>query len=112
VDNPEGLLLPGMTARVRMEVARAEQVLAVHEAALRFTPPEAQPAELRSRVWRRVSGSQLDPVRVKVGISDGVHAEVAPLAGSALSVGDELVVGLAQIEPGSDVPRITLGKGK
>ena len=44
VDNPDNLLLPGMSARVRMEVARAENALSVREAALRFAPPDAEPA--------------------------------------------------------------------
>ncbi len=38
VDNPDGKLLPGMTATVKFMTARAENVLAVTNAALRFTP--------------------------------------------------------------------------
>ena len=112
VQNPKGLLLPGMTARVRMNVAHAENVLAVHEAALRFIPPDAEPAALRSRVWRRIGKNQLDPVMVTVGISDGVHSQVTAVNGSQLAVGDALVVGLTEANEESDAPRITLGKGK
>ncbi len=38
VDNPDGKLLPGMTATVKFMTAKAENVLAVTNAALRFTP--------------------------------------------------------------------------
>ena len=41
VSNPEGRLLPGMTATVKFETAVAENVLTVPTAALRFTPPDA-----------------------------------------------------------------------
>jgi HlyD family secretion protein len=39
VDNPEGRLLPGMTANVRLIVAQKPDVLRVPNAALRFRPP-------------------------------------------------------------------------
>lgn len=38
VENKEGLLLPGMTAEVHIQVARAEDVLRVPASALRFRP--------------------------------------------------------------------------
>ena len=47
VSNPDGKLLPGMTATVEFVVASAEDVLKVANAALRFKPPEAQLAEAR-----------------------------------------------------------------
>lgn len=39
VANPEGRLMPGMTASVRLEVERHEDVLRVPNAALRYRPP-------------------------------------------------------------------------
>src|SRR5437764_2515297 len=42
VDNPQGKLLPGMTARVSFLTKAAENVLAVPNAALRFKPTDAQ----------------------------------------------------------------------
>jgi HlyD family secretion protein len=39
VNNTDGSLLPGMTATVDFETARADSVLTVPNAALRFTPP-------------------------------------------------------------------------
>jgi len=38
VENKQGLLLPGMTAEVQIQVAKAEEVLRVPAAALRFRP--------------------------------------------------------------------------
>lgn len=43
VDNPELILLPGMTAYVNIVVAQKEDVLLVPNAALRFKPPEDAP---------------------------------------------------------------------
>ena len=43
--NPDLALLPGMTANVRIEVARRDDALKVANAALRFEPPGAAPAE-------------------------------------------------------------------
>ncbi|MEJ2175572.1 MAG: efflux RND transporter periplasmic adaptor subunit [bacterium] len=42
--NPDLALLPGMTANVRVEVDRRDEVLTVANAALRFQPPDAAPA--------------------------------------------------------------------
>ena len=112
VDNPERLLRPGYSARVQMEVRSAKQVLAVHEAALRFVPESAEPAPLRSRVFRRVGAEQLEAVPVKAGISDGLYTAVEPLEGAVLNVGDALAIGFVRPEQGSRGPRVTLDKKK
>jgi len=49
VDNSDGRLLPGMTATVDFVVSRAESVLTVPNAALRFKPTEAMVAALQAR---------------------------------------------------------------
>jgi HlyD family secretion protein len=49
VDNTDGRLLPGMTATVDFVVSRAESVLTVANAALRFKPTEAMVAALQAR---------------------------------------------------------------
>ena len=108
VENPDGLLLPGMTARVRMEVARAENVLAVHEAALRYSPQGADPASPRSRVWKRTGPAELHPVPVRTAISDGVYTEIELPEPGSLEEGDELAVGLLRPES-TNAPRVTLG---
>jgi HlyD family secretion protein len=49
VDNPQGKLLPGMTARVNFLTKTAENVLEVPNSALRFKPTDAQLAELKAQ---------------------------------------------------------------
>lgn len=55
VANPDGTLLPGMTATVEFVVASAENVLKVSNAALRFRPPEALAAEVRARFQKEMA---------------------------------------------------------
>ena len=96
VSNPDLKLKPGMTANVSIIVAHKDNVLQIKNAALRYRPAEATPAELGSRspgpVGARgsggrerrtsgrtvylLSGGQPKPVQIKTGISDGVVTEV------------------------------------
>ncbi|MET0340873.1 MAG: efflux RND transporter periplasmic adaptor subunit [Polyangiales bacterium] len=112
VDNPEHLLRPGYSARVQMQVREAKQVLAVHEAALRFVPENAEPGELRTRVFKKIDTEQLEPIAVRPGISDGLYTAVEPVNGATLSVGDNLAIGFVRPEQGSRGPRVTLDKKK
>lgn len=110
VDNQDGALLPGMSARVRMEVARAEQALSVHEAALRFSPDDAAPAPPRSRVFVKRGVGELEAVNVEAGISDGVYTAIEPAQGARLQEGDEVAIGL--LRPGQVTgkkPNVSLG---
>jgi len=106
-DNPMGRLLPGMTANVSIIVARKDNVIQIKNAALRYRPAEAAPAEMGSRspapgagrgAGRReqrpsertvyvLSGSRPTPVQIKTGISDGVVTEVV----EGLKEGDRVV---------------------
>ncbi|MDH3202896.1 MAG: efflux RND transporter periplasmic adaptor subunit [Myxococcales bacterium] len=99
-ENPERLLLPGMTAQVRINVAQVEDVLAVREAALRFTPDGASAAPPRSRVWR-IRGEVLEEMPVEVGLSDGAITEVRPTEPDSLDVDDPIAIGLALDGPGN-----------
>jgi HlyD family secretion protein len=102
--NPDLLLMPGMTATLSIHVARAENVLAVPNAALRFLPPpEHQAPEVPAgpAVWRLDARGRLEAVPVSPGLSDGVFTEVR--AGD-LREGDRLAVGLTTA-PGSPAPR-------
>jgi HlyD family secretion protein len=86
VDNPEQKLFPGMTTNVSILVARREQVLAVPNAALRYTPPagtqyeQKPPARLergqRLAFMPGADGVRLKAVLLKAGITDGVMTEV------------------------------------
>jgi HlyD family secretion protein len=56
VDNPEGKLLPGMTANVKLIVAEKPSVLKVPNAALRFRPPGGESTEGSSSRAAAASG--------------------------------------------------------
>jgi len=108
-ENPGRALLPGMTATVTIEVDRAENVLAVREAALRFRPEGAGDAPPRRQVWT-VTPHGLEAVSVKPGISDGAFTAVEAEPPAALPVGTKLALGLLSSEPAkSSGPGIKLG---
>jgi HlyD family secretion protein len=104
VDNPDQILMPGMTAYVSVVVAQHKNVLLVSNAALRFKPVEAaqeivraKPAEEKSQ---GTSGTvflleqkRLRAIPVRLGISDGKFTEV--LSGD-IKDRDPLVVGAAE----------------
>ncbi|KPK16118.1 MAG: hypothetical protein AMJ62_06940 [Myxococcales bacterium SG8_38] len=92
--NPERVLLPGMTAQVRIKVAEVDDVLAVREASLRFTPEGAPSAPARTRVWR-VESTKLEEVAVEPGLSDGAMTEVRPTEPESLRINDKIAIGLA-----------------
>jgi HlyD family secretion protein len=108
--NSDLLLLPGMTATVKIVVQEVNDVLKVSNAALRFRPsgvtdplvdnladerdggPEAgQPAT----VWVLNGNATPASVRIRVGASDRRAAE---LVSGPLKVGDKLVIGAAAAE--------------
>jgi HlyD family secretion protein len=104
VDNPDQILMPGMTAYVNVVVAQHKDVLLVPNAALRFKPVEgaqeivrAKPAEEKSQ---GTSGTvflleqkRLRAIPVRLGISDGKFTQV--ISGD-IKAGDPLVVGAAE----------------
>lgn len=119
VDNADLSLLPGMTAEVRVQVARAENALRVPASALRFRPellgvngqgrgpgsgpgrPGGAAAGREEREGTRGArvflapeqpGGQLKPVTFTPGLSDGQFVEVRD---GALREGLKVVIGLA-----------------
>ncbi|MBQ7559294.1 MAG: efflux RND transporter periplasmic adaptor subunit [Synergistaceae bacterium] len=110
VDNPELKLMPGMTANVSIETARAENVLRIPVAALRFTPPEGlldtisfdrniltQKKTLSSgTVWPEHNGFMMRPVEISTGVSDNkwveLKTEKSGRARPVLREGTELVI--------------------
>ncbi|HMJ13289.1 MAG TPA: efflux RND transporter periplasmic adaptor subunit [Polyangiaceae bacterium] len=111
--NPDRILLPGMTATVRIEVAEARDALVVREAALRFTPPDEEPGPPRSRLWLSPNGKRVEAVEIEPGLSDGAYTEVRPKQGNHLQAGDWIALGMAkgEGEHGSG-PGISLGGKK
>jgi HlyD family secretion protein len=86
VANPDMKLRPGMTANLTITVASKDDVLAVPNAAFRFTPDTAsKPASQPQAEGRRASGStiwilddagQPQAKSVRTGITDGSRTEV------------------------------------
>ena len=96
VANPEGKLLPGMTARVEFLVDSAQDVLKVPNAALRFRP-EGTAAGARARgerpasqLWVLENGAP-KPLTVRAGLTDGVATEVQ---GAGLEPGLQVIAGV------------------
>lgn len=107
--NPDLILLPGMTANVRIVTAQKDDVLKVANAALRFRPPEAgeksAPAGRQGgaggpraraaggvgKVWVLGSDGKPSALEVKTGLTDGNQTE---LVDSELKEGQQVIVGI------------------
>ena len=95
VDNPERLLLPGMTANAKIVTEERNDVLRVPQQALRFEPQglpaaggqPARGARREPRVWILKAGRPV-AVPVTVGLEDGTWAEIT---GGELAQGDAVV---------------------
>lgn len=122
VENPEQVLLPGMTAYVSIAVAQKKDVLLVPNTALRFKPAEAgkaggkangEPAKSAngsrpggapaaagekrrqdsgSGTVHVLDGGEVRPVKVGTGITD---SRVTEAIGGELKEGDRVIVGEA-----------------
>ncbi len=113
VENPEQILLPGMTAYVSIAVAERKETLSVPNAALRFRPaaaakPEAaggngsnssgargegdkrKRRDTASGTVHVLAGGELKPVTVGIGITDN---RVTEITSGELKAGDRIVVG-------------------
>lgn len=88
-DNKNGLLFPGMTATLSIIVAEVKDCLCVPAAALRFKKNEL-PQDFRSAVWRVKPDGEIEPVKVKLGISDSINYQID----SELKEGDEIAIGI------------------
>lgn len=75
VDNPEQILLPGMTAYVNIAVARRENVLLVPNAALRYRPEE--------KVEEKKASASGAPGGMLTGMSPRVAPPPPPTSGGA-----------------------------
>jgi HlyD family secretion protein len=108
VDNPDLVLLPGMTAYINIQVDRRENALLVPNAALRFRPRDRELARTRpagSTVWV-LREARLAPLAIQTGISNGRLTEVT---GGELRAGDRVVVEeTAAASASSGPPRVRL----
>ena len=124
--NAELVLLPGMTANVRIVTDQKESVLLIPNAALRFRPPgtEADPSQRsgapapglrgsggggqgsgqgpggrgapRGRAWVLGPDGKPKQVPVQIGLSDGTNTE---LTGGELTEGQQVLVGVSGATP-------------
>ena len=119
VANPDGKLLPGMTATVKFLTGSASDALSVPNAALRFKPAIAAADSAAARkhprstvqnvaagaardstrpvrdatmstLWYLDSTNVLKPVRVRTGLSDGSRTQVT---GNEIKEGMQIVIG-------------------
>lgn len=97
VDNADLALRPGMTATISFEVDRAEEVLTVPNAAMRFSPTavvEMEPGrpgrarKIQPRVFRLEDG-RLVEVAIEPGLTDGSFTQVRS---GELKEGDNVVI--------------------
>lgn len=96
VDNADLALRPGMTATISFEVARAEDVLTIPNAAMRFSPEavevvrQGRPGrapKIQPRVFRLEAGNLVE-VPIEPGLTDGSSTEIRS---GELKEGDEVV---------------------
>ncbi|OIQ82210.1 macrolide export protein MacA [mine drainage metagenome] len=101
VDNPEQILLPGMTAYVSIVLNDKPNVLRVSNTALRYRPQQqaAQPAakperkgEVASRKLYVLRAGKPVAVPVELGVTDNRYTE---LVSGAIKPGDQVIVGEA-----------------
>ncbi len=92
VDNPDQILMPGMTAFVNIIIAERKQVLLVPNAALRFKPRAGTVANAKREPARSVvyviDKQQLRAVPITIGIADSRYTEIVH---GDLKAGDRVV---------------------
>lgn len=128
VANPDGKLLPGMTASVDFITGEARNVLTVPNAALRFRPTEAMLASVRAQpggagtgdrarnggagqgragaqqapdtavLWYLDAAGKLVRARVQTGLTDGQRTGITA---QGLEPGREVIIGVTQASTGA-----------
>jgi HlyD family secretion protein len=107
-DNPEGKLLPGMTANLDFEVGRSpETALRVSNLALRFEPDSAwlpdgfkkeigkKPKDRTSRRLWILENGELKPAPVRIGLTDGIYTQIID---GDIREGMEIAVGIKEAD--------------
>jgi HlyD family secretion protein len=116
--NPDLLLLPGMTAQLRIVVSDTGDTLKIPSQALRFRPNgvglaadrqnvnQAASSQASATVWLVGEDGRPDPISVRLGVSD--DNSTALLEGR-LSEGQQLIVGVANSQKQSGYFGLRLG---
>lgn len=91
--NPDGLLLPGMTADVRIVVEERQDVMVVPNAALSFRPTRDRadrPAPGKGVIWVRTKSGHPEPATVSLGSTgDSLTQVLSP----DLQIGEQVAIG-------------------
>lgn len=91
--NPDDLLLPGMTADVRIVVQEQQDAMVVPNAALSFRPTRDRadnPAPGKGVVWVRTKSGQLEPATVSLGATgDSLTQILSP----DVKTGEQVAIG-------------------
>lgn len=91
--NPDDLLLPGMTADVRIVVQEQQDAMVVPNAALSFRPTRDRadnPAPGKGVVWVRTKSGQLEPATVSLGATgDSLTQILSP----DIKMGEQVAIG-------------------
>jgi HlyD family secretion protein len=116
--NPDLLLLPGMTAQLRIVVSDTGEVLKIPAQGLRFRPTEAGSRSARqgqaeaasskafATVWLVGDDGQPKPIAVKLGATDDNGAE---LLDGQLAEGEQLIIGVANTQTSRRYLGVRLG---
>lgn len=116
--NPDLLLLPGMTAQLRIVVSETGDVVKIPTQALRFRPSGASPALERpdanrdassntpATVWLVGDDGRPKPVAVKVGASDDTSTA---LLEASLAPGQRVITGVANAKASKGYWGLRLG---
>lgn len=88
VDNPEEILLPGMTAFVSIVIEGRNNSLKLPLAALKFRPNSDSGVKSGKNVYR-LDNNEAVAVVVQIGIADGKYAEIV---GGGLKEGDSVIL--------------------
>jgi HlyD family secretion protein len=116
-ENPDLLLLPGMTAQLRIVVSEIAETLRIPNQALRYRPDGGAGAAERqmpgegasnalSTVWVPGNDGEARPVPVKLGAMDDIAAE---LLEGPLTEGEQLIVGVVNSQKQSGYFGLRLG---
>nr|WP_295659669.1 efflux RND transporter periplasmic adaptor subunit [Polymorphobacter sp.] len=96
VANPDGALLPGMTANASFLVSDHKDTLLIPNAALSYKPADYKPAKRKpgeplsdGLTVFVLHGSSPGPVRIKIGASD---ADNSIVTAGPLAVGDKIII--------------------
>lgn len=88
VNNPEQILLPGMTAFVSIVIDEKNDVLKLPLAALKFRPVGERDSKPGKHVYR-LENNKAVAIPVQIGIADGKYAQ---LTGGDLKEGDQVIL--------------------